>query len=125
MRRLFLILGLILAVSVGYSQDKIQGGDANELAAGIGGTDKYIGTGSEVTFNKEIAGFCVVGEDSILVTVIKEGTKYDSGTAVASGTYNYLDNSIWLQPNETYIFNKYVIKMTWTTGKPIMVNYRR
>ena len=123
MKKLLILLGIVICASM--SAQKINGGDADVLMAGIGGSDKFVSTGDSIVFNKEIAAFKVLGTTNITVTSIKEGERGDAGTEVESGKYNYLDNAVVLKPGEIYIFNEYVIEMTFTSGGEILVNYRK
>lgn len=124
MKKIVLLFSMMVFV-LSIQAQKVNSGDANVLMSGIGGTDKFVSTGAEITFNKEVAAFKVVGSTSIIVTSIKEGRKGDAGIESASGKYNYKDEAIILEPGEIYVFSEYVIKMTFTSGGKILVNYRK
>jgi hypothetical protein len=123
MRNLVLLFSLFVCVAM--SAQKINGADANVLMSGIGGSDKFVSTGTEITFSREIAAFKVVGTSNITVTSIKEGLRGQAGVEVPAGKYNYKDNTVTLKPGEIYIFSEYVIKITISNGGEILVNYRK
>ena len=89
MRKLVILFGvLILACSYASAQTTVNPGDADVIMSGIGGSDKYVSAGAEITFKKEISGFVVVGTTNIVVTSVKTGRKGQTGSAIPAGRFN-------------------------------------
>ena len=112
---IFLSFAALILITSGFSRVEAVSG-----LAGTGGTDKYISTGSTIEFNKPIYGFAVTGSVNITVSLLI----LESGDSIDSGVYNYLDNSIELEPGEIFAFDDAISKMSVTNGGKIIVNYK-